>query len=307
LLTIREPGPADAERIAELMNALAESLGGEQVATAAEIRHWLSLTDVEFRIAEAADDELVAYADVIERAERTRYWLDLREHPARRELGGARALLTAAEGRARQRAADGALLRGTFSTEDGALRALYEQAGFHFVRHDLEMEIELSGNLAPPKWPRGTSVRTFGGEDAERVHAAHMESFEDHWEHVHEPLTSWRQEHLARGDFDPSLWFLAEEAGEIAGLCLCRPHASGDPTIGYVEVLGVRRSWRRRGLGLALLHHAFHAFRDRGMTRAALDVDAESLTGAVRVYERAGMHVSRRSETYEKALGAAVR
>jgi mycothiol synthase len=55
-------------------------------------------------------------------------------------------------------------------------------------------------------------------------------------------------------------------------------------------------------LGLALLRHAFRAFRARGMTGAALDVDAENLTGAVRVYERAGMHVAKRSDTYEKPL-----
>jgi mycothiol synthase len=67
-------------------------------------------------------------------------------------------------------------------------------------------------------------------------------------------------------------------------------------------VLGVRRAWRRQGLGLALLRHAFLAFRARGMTRAALDVDAANLTGAVRLYERAGMHVAKRSDTYEKAL-----
>jgi ribosomal protein S18 acetylase RimI-like enzyme len=38
------------------------------------------------------------------------------------------------------------------------------------------------------------------------------------------------------------------------------------------------------------------------MTRAALDVDAENLTGAVRLYERAGMHIHTRRETYEKPL-----
>ncbi len=90
------------------------------------------------------------------------------------------------------------------------------------------MRIELDGDLPEPQWPNGIMVRTFGAEDEERVHAAHMEAFEDHWEHVQEPFTAWRRELLAREGFDPSLWFLAEEEGEIAGLCLCRVHASGD-------------------------------------------------------------------------------
>ncbi len=132
MIAIRTPGAADAERIAALMNALAESLGGDAVATAEEVKHWLRLPDVEFRVAEA-DGELVAYADVLERAARTRYWLDLREHPDRREVGGARALLAFVEKRSREKAAENALLRGTFVSADVPLRSLYEEAGFRLV------------------------------------------------------------------------------------------------------------------------------------------------------------------------------
>jgi ribosomal protein S18 acetylase RimI-like enzyme len=69
-----------------------------------------------------------------------------------------------------------------------------------------------------------------------------------------------------------------------------------------VRLLGVRRPWRRRGLGRALLLHAFGEFRRRGFSRSALGVDAESLTGANRLYERAGMHVAARFDIYEKVL-----
>jgi ribosomal protein S18 acetylase RimI-like enzyme len=62
----------------------------------------------------------------------------------------------------------------------------------------------------------------------------------------------------------------------------------------------VLRPWRRRGLGRALLLQAFAAFRERGLARAALGVDAESLTGANRLYESAGMHVAARFDIYEK-------
>jgi hypothetical protein len=39
------------------------------------------------------------------------------------------------------------------------------------------------------------------------------------------------------------------------------------------------------------------------MTKASLGVDAESLTGAVALYERAGMHVERRTDCWQKELG----
>jgi ribosomal protein S18 acetylase RimI-like enzyme len=42
--------------------------------------------------------------------------------------------------------------------------------------------------------------------------------------------------------------------------------------------------------------------RRQGCEKVRLNVDAENLTGAVKLYERAGMHVSRRSDRYEKEL-----
>ena len=50
---------------------------------------------------------------------------------------------------------------------------------------------------------------------------------------------------------------------------------------------------RRQGLGEALLLRSFAHFRSRGFTRGTLGVDASSVTGATRLYERAGMRVYR--------------
>jgi ribosomal protein S18 acetylase RimI-like enzyme len=67
-------------------------------------------------------------------------------------------------------------------------------------------------------------------------------------------------------------------------------------------VLGVRRPWRKRGLGLALLHHAFGEFYRRGKRKAGLGVDAKNLTGAMRLYEKAGMHIHKQIDLFEKEL-----
>ena len=68
--------------------------------------------------------------------------------------------------------------------------------------------------------------------------------------------------------------------------------------------LAIRRQWRRRGIGLAFLYHAFGEFYRREIHNVYLGVDAQSLTGATRLYERAGMHVVRQYNTYEKELRA---
>jgi ribosomal protein S18 acetylase RimI-like enzyme len=72
--------------------------------------------------------------------------------------------------------------------------------------------------------------------------------------------------------------------------------------MGWVRNLGVRRGWRGRGLARALLQHAFGAFYARGCTTIGLGVDAQSPTGATRLYQRAGMRVTEEYETYEKML-----
>ena len=57
-----------------------------------------------------------------------------------------------------------------------------------------------------------------------------------------------------------------------------------------------------RGLGLALLRHAFGEYRRRGIKRVALSVDAESVTGAPRLYSRAGMNVTNNYIVYQREL-----
>ena len=103
-----------------------------------------------------------------------------------------------------------------------------------------------------------------------------------------------RARQLAR----PDLWWLVRDGDEIAGVCLNRMGDAGEPDHGYVHILGVRRPWRRRGLGEALLRHSFRDFWRRGVsTRVSLDVDGENTTGAVRLYERVGMPCRRGAPT----------
>ena len=58
----------------------------------------------------------------------------------------------------------------------------------------------------------------------------------------------------------------------------------------------------RVGLGLALLQHAFGAYYSRGLRRVGLGVDTQNLSGATRLYQKAGMHVHREHVTYEIEL-----
>jgi ribosomal protein S18 acetylase RimI-like enzyme len=63
----------------------------------------------------------------------------------------------------------------------------------------------------------------------------------------------------------------------------------------------IRKPGGRRGLGLALLRHAFGEFRQLGECRAGLGVDADNPSGATRLYERA-VQVLYAATVYEKEL-----
>ncbi|MGE5251406.1 MAG: GNAT family N-acetyltransferase, partial [Bacteroidota bacterium] len=97
-------------------------------------------------------------------------------------------------------------------------------------------------------------------------------------------------------EFDPSLWHIAWDGDQVAGYSLCR-FRSG---IGWVGTLGVRRPWRKRGLGMALLQHSFGEFHRRGMKTVSLGVDAANPTGARRLYQKAGMQIAAQYVIYEK-------
>jgi ribosomal protein S18 acetylase RimI-like enzyme len=140
------------------------------------------------------------------------------------------------------------------------------------------------------------------------VYRADNEAFRDHFGFVEAPFEEGfaRFKHFMTDyeGFDPTLWFLAMDgrSAEIAGFSLCRPNSYEDPDLGFVNVLGVRRPWRKRGLGLALLHHSFGEFYRRGKRKAGLGVDAENLTGALRLYEKAGMHIHTAFDLYAKEI-----
>jgi mycothiol synthase len=304
---LRAPHPDEIERIAEVLNAHSHALYGTDDVTVDEIRSWFEnpAFDVEhdIRVAVTRGGAIAGYADVGDQAdEHTRFWIDLRLHPDLGDEAMAQALLGAMEARARERALPEAVVRGIAAEVDESIRRLYEANGYRLIRHSFRMEIELDTPPPEPQWPAGFAVRPFRpGEDDEAVYEAHQDSFADHWGFMRDPYDEWRH-WMLREPFDPRLWLLAEAEGALAGVCLCRPHEGGDDGLGWVSVLGVRPAWRRRGLALALLRHAFVVFHGRGQRRVGLGVDAENVTGAVRLYERAGMSVVRRNDTYEKML-----
>lgn len=312
-LTVRAPVWSDADAVAALYNACSMEELGVPHGTADETRReWqtpgFDLAQNVWLVA-TADGQVIGYTDLWSQAPHSRLYGDGQVHPAYRGRGIGRYLLQLQEARARQLVARApadvrvSLVNRALSTNDAA-RALLEDADYTLERHFWRMAMDLDAEPPAPEWPAGIVVRTaVPGQDERVVHAAVEEAFQDHYDYTPTPFETWLHWQTADPDrYDPSLWFLALDGEQIAGVAVGAPLSSEDPDCGWVDDLGVRRSWRRRGLGMALLRHSFREFYRREKLRVGLNVDAGSLTGATRLYERAGMHVVRQFDRYEKEL-----
>lgn len=190
-----------------------------------------------------------------------------------------------------------------------ASKQLFLDRGYHYNRSFYTMRVDMNEAPPSPTLPEGIIIRRMimPNELAEVVHTD-RDSFKDHWGHVDTPFeeefAQWEHEINNDPEFDASLWFVAEEqaTGCFAGISLCRCKGWSEFDMAWVSVLAVRREYRKQGLGLALLHHSFGEFWRRGLPSVGLGVDGSNLTGALRLYERAGMSIYKSRDVYERLL-----
>jgi len=181
--------------------------------------------------------------------------------------------------------------------EDTAAAELFRSRGYLEVRRFYDMAVDLDAEPVEPELPAPFVLEAFREEDAHAFHAAMYESFQDHWEWHGVPFDEWWE--LRRGqdrDAHGPLWFVVRDGGELAAVV----RNEARPKSGYVGLLGVRRPWRGRGLAKALLYRTFAEFWRRGTPRVTLGVDADSPTGATKLYEGVGMTVELTNVVFEK-------
>jgi mycothiol synthase len=308
-LNLRAARWVDLEPVTGLILEVCTADGDPTVAMNSEdlAREWQTpgfTLESDAWVVETADGRLVGYQEFVNRHEHASLNGDGYVHPEFHGRGIGTAMLRALDFRARQEVGQAApdlrvYLRNGMIATDQPARQLHENEGYMPIRYSWRMEINLTEAPPAPVWPEGVELRPFvrGGQDR-AVWEAENEAFRDHWGSLPSEFDTWEFRKLAREDFDPSLWHIAWEGGEIAGFSECRFRMG----IGWVGTLGVRRAWRKRGLGLALLLHSFGEFYRRGTGTVGLGVDAENPTGATRLYKKAGMRVASEYVFYEKEL-----
>ena len=190
-------------------------------------------------------------------------------------------------------------IQSSINNKDDAGHTLLRSLGYSPIRHNWRMEIELQKAPHAVTFPAGAGLRPFiKDEHAVAAWQADNEAFRDHWGSHDRTYEEWSHAKFGNPNFDPTLWMIAWDGDQIAGFSQNRFRKG----IGWIGTLGVRRLWRKKGLGLALLQHSFGEFYRRGTTTIGLGVDASNPTGATRLYQQAGMYVASEFATYEKEL-----
>jgi ribosomal protein S18 acetylase RimI-like enzyme len=301
-------GEADYVAMADLLNECLDTDTIERVTSAEEIAHnfrYLENCDpCEDMVFVEAYGEVIAYARVSWHQESNgdRIYKPMGcVRPGWRQRGVGSVMMTWAEERLRDIATahqeDGARFFQTWaSTEDTGKLTLLVKAGYDPYIYVAEMLRQHLDDLPEVPMPEGLVVRDVRPRQYRAIYQAANEALRDHWGHV-EPSEEGFQRFFADPHIDLSLWRVAWDCNQVAGLVRSsidyQENEVYDRRRGYIDLVSVRRPWRRRGLARSLLIQSLHGLRSNGMEEASLDVHTENPNGAFRLYESVGFHVNK--------------
>jgi mycothiol synthase len=284
--------------------------------TYSHLHHCDPYTDMLF--AEVAG-EVVGYCRLWWELEDSGQWIGFQFGnvlPAWRRKGIGSALLSFAEERlativrqlkeSDQLPVDAPCLMDVFISSSEADRIhLLERRGYKAVRYSFEMVRPDLENIPDLPMPEGVEVREVKPEHMRQIWEASNEAFRDHWGYIPDPWEGFEQM-MNDPDFDPSLWRVAWQGNEIAGMVLSFINKDENEMFGrkrgYTENICVRRPWRRQGLAKALIARSLMAVKERGMNQAGLGVDSENTSGALHLYEFMGFRMVKRGTIFRKPI-----
>ena len=311
--------PADLAAMAELVTAVSH-LDGDQWFPTADVLavHWRSTPSFDperdcLVVEDGAGMAAMVSVEPQHRAGKTIHWTEGWVRPDRRRQGIGRALLGWAERHAleivRTRAIETVDLPqymgfGIVESNPAAL-AFAGSTGYARLRYGFQMHRDLAEPIADRRLPAGIELRPVRPEHHRQIWDADVEAFRDHFEPRERDETDFVAAFTAP-NVETDLWRVAWDGNEVVGSVMNQidPHenAKAGLDIGWLEHVSVRRAWRGRGVGSALIVASLHALRERGMTVASLGVDGENLTGALRLYEQLGFRRHKTWITHRKPL-----
>ncbi len=243
-----------------------------------------------------------------------RYMIVIDVHPAWRRKGIGRAMQQWLEARVRAieavqpaPAPKGSIFFTFAEDRQAGKHALLTAEGYAPMRYAFQMLRKLDEPIPDNPLPAGFEFRQARSEDYRAIWQADQDAFRDHW--GFSPGTEeWYRFWLNNRRFQPDLWKIVWNiadnriAAQVQNYVDPEENARFGRLRGYTEDISTQRPYRRMGLARAAICESLRMFRDMGFQETALGVDAENLTGALRVYESCGYRVSHTETLYRKSL-----
>jgi mycothiol synthase len=295
-LTARPPRMEDAEAVTDLIAACEMVDQGEPDIVLEDVRSDWRRPSFDLRrdsLLVLDGERPVGYAEVLHKR------VQVEVLPDARGRGVGTALLRWTERRALDDLPPGETVRvgQTVSDESRAAVRLLKSAGYSPQWNAWILRIRHREPPAPPVLPPGIRIREFApGEEDRIVHDVMERAFSEWPDREPYPFEDWRAGSIERDGFEPWQIPVVVDRGKIVGMAYLIPY----PGEGWVQQIAVSKSHRGRGLGRALLQHAFSEFHRRGEGVVGLSTD--SRTGALDIYEHVGMKVERSFTRYSKDL-----
>lgn len=185
----------------------------------------------------------------------------------------------------------------------------YESLGFVVARHFVDMERSLAVPVAPPTLPAGVELVAWDDRWKRSAYEAQVASFVDHWGSLPPSWDRWLHG-LEWPGVRLDLSHLAVADGEVVALASNGVYPQDwklrNRSEGWIETLGTRREWRKRGLASALITASFQSFAAEGLDYACIGVDSANPTGAFHLYEALGFSEYHRSVSVMKEISPPV-
>ncbi|KKI89524.1 hypothetical protein WQ54_24480 [Bacillus sp. SA1-12] len=299
---IKHPTLEDAQAVTDLVSLCDIAEIGEPDITLSDVFDmWNSIQiETDAWIALSAANQLIGYG-FVEVTGANRLDTCIFVHPQFKNQGIGSLLLKKVEERAnvlvKGRDGEQKLMNQLPYTNIDA-RNLVEARGYQFSRLFERMKIELQGAPYQHHLPEGITIRSFQPDhDEETLFSIYDETFRDAWGYSKKDITTWISQKKGEG-YDPSLWFIVWKKSKPVGFLMSRMQDDGL----FIDLLGVKREYRKHGIGKALLLHTFGLAYKRNQKTILLYVDSDSLTNANRLYQQVGMSAHSQTAVYLKQL-----
>ncbi|MBM7660246.1 mycothiol synthase [Bacillus mesophilus] len=303
--TVRSPQMTDAERVTEFVATVdIDEFGFPDIEVQDVIDLWneLSLTDDVWVIeTRSAPNQVVGYG-FVEKTGENRLYSSAFVHPNYRGKGIGSHLLQLIDTRASE------IKNSTQNslTLDNVVPATNKDAinlvsgnGYHFHTLYQRMRIDMSELPEVVSPSEGLEIKPYQAErDSFILHAAHQDSFQDTRGFTPVSFEDWMKQKTTI-NFDQSFWFVAYADNEVVGFIICKIFDGQDV---YIDSLGVKRDYRKHGLGLALINTVFREAFQRGNKTVLISVDSDSLTKANLLYEKAGFKTLFKVAMFQKEV-----